>query len=162
LETESPLIIIGVGNTYRGDDALVIVVARQLSGRVPDDVAVHENFGEVAGMMELFEGAESVILVDAVSSGSEAGKVLRFDASREEIPADCFRYSTHAFSIPEAVGLARALGQLPRNVIIYGIEGKQFETGEGLSPEVEKALPELMEKITAEIETIQGTKDEVK
>ena len=38
--------------------------------------------------------------------------------------------------LPEAVALARELDRLPTRLIVYGIEGESFETGEGLSDPV--------------------------
>src|SRR3972149_4956307 len=42
--------------------------------------------------------------------------------------------STHSFGVETAVGLARALGTLPRNLVIPAIEGPDFEPGAPLSP----------------------------
>lgn len=44
----------------------------------------------------------------------------------------------------EAIELARTLKQLPAKLIIYGIEGKHFAFGMGLSPEVEQATAEVV------------------
>jgi hydrogenase maturation protease len=85
-------------------------------------------------------GAESAVVVDAVASGAEPGTLHRFDASAEPIPARVFRSSTHAFGVGEAIELARALGKLPRRVVVYGIEGASFAAGEGLSPAVAEAV----------------------
>lgn len=151
MKNNGKLTIIGVGNPYRGDDAVGIHIAHELINRIHNDIDIMINYGEVAAMMETFEKSDSVILVDAMCSGSEPGTVIRLDASRDEIPAESFSYSTHAFSIPEAVGLARVLGRLPRNVIVYGIEGKVFETGKGLSTEVEKAAGNVVCELLRDI-----------
>jgi hypothetical protein len=44
--------------------------------------------------------------------------------------------------VAEAIELARALGALSRSLVVYGIEGKNFAAGVGLSYEVEKAAGE--------------------
>jgi Ni,Fe-hydrogenase maturation factor len=36
--------------------------------------------------------------------------------------------------------------------VIYGVEAKCFKLGEGLSSEVEKALPQLVKQVMAELE----------
>ena len=147
-----PFVVIGIGNPHRGDDAVGIVVANRLKEVVPDGVEVYENFGEAAGIVELLGKAGAAILIDAVSSGADAGKVFRFDAAKEKIRTDCLRYSTHAFGVAEAIELARVLGQLPPKVIVFGIEGKGFEIGEGLSCEVEASVKDVVERILEEIE----------
>jgi hydrogenase maturation protease len=87
----------------------------------------------------------------AVHCGSKPGTIYRIDAHEKEIPRSLFHCSTHAFSVAEAVELARALGQLPQRLIIYGIEGKNFESGIGLSPEIETAAEETARRVKAEL-----------
>ena len=153
-ESDTTVLVIGVGNPYRGDDAVGLFIARQIWAKVPDNVEVHENFGEVSGLIELFKNAGTVIIVDAVSSGSEPGEIFRFDAALEKIPAHYFRFSTHAFGIAEVIELTRTLGLLPPKVIVYGIEGREFGIGEGLSPEVEGAAQKVLESIIQDIQDI--------
>jgi hypothetical protein len=49
------------------------------------------------------------------------------------------------------VELASTLGELPDEVIIFGIEGKRFTHGWGISPEVEQSIPALIKCILDEI-----------
>lgn len=145
-------LIIGVGNDYRGDDAVGLVVARRLRQQAPAGVAVREESGEGTALMEAWKNAAFVILIDAVHSGATPGTIHRFDARAAELPSDFFHYSTHAFSVAEAVELARALGQLPPRLIVYGIEGKNFAAGVGLAAEVETAAQEVAQRILKEVE----------
>lgn len=48
--------------------------------------------------------------------------------------------STHGLGVAEAIALGGALGRLPRRLVVIGIEGARFDAGEGLSPEVDRAL----------------------
>lgn len=150
---ENAWMIIGVGNEYRGDDAAGLIVARQLRQQLPDAIQVIEQSGEGAALMETWKNAAHVILIDAVQSGAAAGTVFRFEAHQQAIPTKFFHYSTHAFSVAEAVELARALNQLPERLIVYGIEGKNFNAGVGLSAEIEKVTPEVMDRTIREIQT---------
>ena len=144
-------LIIGLGNDYRSDDGVGRVVARRLRAESLDAVGILEETGEGAALIEAWRGADFVILVDAVHSGGEPGTIYRIDAQAEEIPRSFFHYSTHAFSLPEAVEMARALGQLPRRVVVYGIEGTNFASGIGLSPEIETAAEETAHRVKAEL-----------
>ena len=94
---------------------------------------------------------DRVVLLDAVSSGATPGTIHRFDAHTDTIPAKFYHYSTHAFSVAEAVELARTLNKLPQHLIVYGIEGKNFEAGVSLSAEVEKAVEQVIEKVVEEV-----------
>lgn len=141
--------VIGIGNDFRRDDAVGLVVARCLKALAPKDWEVCEASGEGTQLMELWKDSEAVILIDALNSGNTPGGIRRFEAHAETLPAQSFRYSTHAFSLGEAIELARALGQLPPRVIVFGIEGRDFSAGEGLSPEVEAAAATLSGEISA-------------
>lgn len=131
--------IIGVGNPDAGDDAAGPMVARRLGGR--------ETGGDVTELLELWSSADEVILVDAVRSGSPAGTIHRFDAGAGPLPERSFRGSTHALGVGDAIELARALGRLPRKLVVYGIEGRTFAPGEPMSPEVAAAVEELCTNI---------------
>jgi hydrogenase maturation protease len=126
-------------------------VARLLDGTLPEPVEVLEREGEPTSLIDSWEGAHAVWLVDAVSSGAEPGTVHRLDASEHELPAALFRASTHHLGLAEAVELARAVGRLPRRTIVYGIEGSSFETGEVLSDEVEAAAARVAEAVRKEV-----------
>jgi hydrogenase maturation protease len=151
---KSGTLIIGLGNEYRCDDAVGLVVARRLKEVAPEHVRVLEESRGGAALMESWKDADAVILIDAVHSGAKPGILHRLEAHRQPIPTGFFRCSTHAFSVAEAIELARALGQLPRCLIVYGIEAKTFEAGLGLSPEVEKAAQEVVERVLGDLQVL--------
>ena len=148
---EGRTLIIGLGNEYRGDDAVGLIVVRRLREAAPESVRVLEESGEGAALLESWQDADTVILIDAVHSGAKPGTIHRFDAHVQPIARKFFRFSTHAFGVAEAVELARALGRLPPRLIVYGVEGKTFEAGAGLSPEVEAAAQEVAERVLGEV-----------
>jgi hydrogenase maturation protease len=118
-------LIIGLGNDYRSDDAVRRVVARKLRAESLDSVDILEETGEGAALLDAWRGADFVILIDAVHSVGD-GAIYRIDANEQQIPRSFFHYSTHAFNVGEAVEMARALGQLSRRLVMYGIEGKNL------------------------------------
>jgi len=150
-KTTARVVVIGVGNPYRRDDAAGLVVAQRLRQKAPGHVTVIEQEGESTALLEVWKDARAVVLIDAVFSGAEAGTIHRLDAQAAAIPQELFRYSTHAVSVAEAIELARALGQLPPKLVVYGIEGKNFGAGLGLSPEVEGKVAELTERVLREL-----------
>jgi hydrogenase maturation protease len=150
----SKVLVIGIGNAYRHDDAAGLMVARRLKELPLSSCEVHEQVGEGTTLMDLWKRAERVVVIDAVQSGGVAGTVHRFNANVYQLPAPIFRDSTHAFGLIEAVELSRALKQLPCNLVIYGIEGQNFEAGTGLSPVVLGAVNDLVERLRQEIETM--------
>jgi hydrogenase maturation protease len=141
------MIVIGIGNPDRGDDGAGRMAALRLRAILPPAVAVAECDGDVAGLVDLFDGFSNVILVDACASGAPAGKVHRLEVSEAPLPTAAFNMSSHGFGLAEAIELARALGQLPPRCMVYAIEGETFETGAGLSGVVDRAIDRVVREI---------------
>ena len=148
----SRTVVIGIGNVLRGDDGAGVTVAERLRERAPDGVEVVACSEEPSRVMDAWEGADHVVLVDTVSSGAAPGMLHRFDAGDEAVPARTFRSSTHAIGIAETIELARALGRLPRRVRVYGVEAGSFATGEGLTAPVEAAVDAAVVRILADLQ----------
>ncbi|HEV8461166.1 MAG TPA: hydrogenase maturation protease [Gaiellaceae bacterium] len=150
-------VVIGVGNTYRGDDAAGLAAARELSELVPEGVLVLTTEQEPSRLLDAWAGANVAILVDAASSGDAPGAVKRFDASVDPIPAGVFRSSTHAFGVGDAIEMARALGTLPERVVVYAIEAERFELGAPLSPRAAVGVERVVEAVLEDIKEEQCT-----
>jgi hydrogenase maturation protease len=101
--------------------------------------------------MAMWEPNDHVVIIDAVRSGSSPGRIHRLDAHKESIPSEFFNYSTHAFSVAEAVEMSRALGTLPGRLVIYGIEGRSFAAGSELSQEVSGILDEVIDQVLTDL-----------
>ena len=144
-------LIIGVGNEYRHDDGVGAEVARRIEKLNLPQVRVLLHSGEGASLLEHFHEADLIIIIDAAQSESSPGTVHYFDAGNSPIPCDFFNYSTHAFSVAEAVELARALNKLPTRLLVYGIEGADFSAGIGLTEAVQISVSMVVERIVADI-----------
>ncbi|MEW6411679.1 MAG: hydrogenase maturation protease [Candidatus Zixiibacteriota bacterium] len=148
---KSGTLVIGIGNEYRGDDAVGLYVARKLSGFRLQSCAIKESPGEGTYLMHSWEGFEHVIIIDAVKSASKPGTIHRIDIPRQEIPSDWFPASSHLISLPEAIKLSQALGTLPASLVVYGIEGNLFDTGVKLTPPVKEAADSLIAALLNDI-----------
>jgi hydrogenase maturation protease len=147
-QADPPVLVIGVGNPDRGDDGAGIAVVRLLGGRVGPDVRLIEMPSNVSRLVDCWRPSDVVVLVDATASDAAPGTVRRFDATSTPLPARVFGgRSTHGFGVAEAVELARALGRLPRQLVVYGIEGARFGAETGLSAPVEAAAREVADAL---------------
>lgn len=139
--------IIGIGHLDRGDDAVGRLAAARLKDRVPSGIEVLETDGEAGKLLDLFQGADTVIVIDACVSGAKPGTVQRIDAVATAMPRWLGSASSHAIGLGESVELARALGQLPKRLIIYAVEAATFTLGAPLSKAVAAALESLPAQI---------------
>lgn len=133
-------LVFGIGNFYGCDDGVGLAVARYLKQKAPNDLTVMEKGGDCISLLDAWRNATTVILIDAVRSGARPGTVYRFYPHVEPVPLRFLHHSTHAISIGETIELARATKRLPACLVVYGIEGKHFHTGIGLTTEVEAAV----------------------
>jgi len=143
--------VIGVGNEYRGDDGVGLVVARGLLALTLPGVTVCEHDGEGLSLLETWQEAKTVILIDAVKSGALPGTILRIEAHLKPVPHQFFSYSSHSFSVAEAIELGRTLERLPAYLVIFAIEGQQFTLGSGLSESVSRAAERAVACVVSEL-----------
>jgi hydrogenase maturation protease len=131
-------LVIGLGNDWRHDDAAGLEVARRIGAT---------TVREPSRLLDAWSGAGTVVVVDAVRSGSAPGRIHRVDAVAAPLDPGVFGVSTHHLGLAEAIELARALGRLPPALLVYGIEGRDFTAGRGLSPEVGRAVGHVAEEL---------------
>jgi hydrogenase maturation protease len=153
---QSQQVVIGVGNTDRGDDGAGPLVVRTLANQLPVGVKVAELDGEVTSVLGRLQGADVAILVDACRCGAPAGTVLRFDVAVDSLPREGFAVSTHGVDVANALELARALGDLPAVCIVYGIEGQDFDPGAPVSAPVATAVHDVARRILADFTNLRA------
>jgi hydrogenase maturation protease len=151
-----PILVVGLGNAYRSDDVVGLLVARQIREFCLQGVEVIEGVADGTQLIASWAGRKAVFVVDCAISGAEAGYVHRFDGLAQPVPAGLFSvFSTHYFDVTRAVELARALDRLPDRLIIYGIEGSQFRHGTEIAPVVQKAAEEVARMIHQQIDELE-------
>jgi hydrogenase maturation protease len=146
------MVVIGIGNEFRGDDAAGLAAARLLRNSLSEDVHVIEQSGDGAALLDAVQDEDTVILLDAVQSGAPPGTVHRLCANRDRIPRRLFSHSTHSFGVAEAIALGQSLHSLPSSFLIYGIEGENFAFKVGLSDRVKEAV----KRVSREVANIAG------
>ncbi|MBT8227111.1 MAG: hydrogenase maturation protease [Dactylosporangium sp.] len=152
-------LLVGLGNRDRGDDAVgpmvAVLVAERLNalrdsaqrdgGDVPLVRVVEQE--DPAALLDLWAEVDLAVVVDAVRAGRAPGHilVLRTGAAADPLPAEPWaaagRQGTHALGLACAVELSRALGRLPPQLAIVGVEAEGFALGAELSPPVARAVP---------------------
>lgn len=152
--------VIGCGNPDAGDDAVGILAvegAREALESIPGVEVIAR--ASPLGVVHLLEGADAVIVVDAIrtpSGGRDPGALVRAESGPEGLPATLrSSLSSHGLGIAEVVGLAAAIGQAPQ-VVVHGVEAAEATAGAQLSAVVEAALPQLTALVVAEARLLAG------
>lgn len=129
-------VIVGVGNPDRGDDAVGWRVVELLEGSVESCVSA----GEPAALVEAFRDHDRVVIVDASLTGATPGTIAVGQPGAGASPGAT---SSHGLGVEAAIELGRALDVLPAELTIVAVEGRCFDHGSPLSPEVESAAQEV-------------------
>ncbi|WP_376791233.1 hydrogenase maturation protease [Thermoflexus sp.] len=143
-----PLVLIGLGNRMRRDDGVGLWVAQYFQAHgwpplkvfplgVPDPVA----------LAQAWAGAEIAWIVDAAVAEVPPGTILRIRG--EDLLTDRRErwLSTHGLALREAIIFARMLEASPSRMVVYGIVGRDFRYGEGLTPDVEASARRLIRRL---------------
>lgn len=140
----SDLLVVGVGNETRGDDAAGLLAARAVRALGLEGVHVEEH-GDLAGLAEAIGRHSDVLIVDAVVGGPP-GAVVDVDLQAMQQSAS----SSHGFDVREALALARALGS-GATVRVVGIAGGCFDAGAAPSEAVRRAAGDVAERIAEKL-----------
>ena len=124
--------IIGIGSPF-GDDAAGIEIARILTAAPPPNCEVIAADRPGVDLVEMLDGADAAILIDAVRSGAAPGTVHEFAFSElERCPVGFV--SSHDLDVIAAIQLAHVLGRAPRRGRVIGIEIGRESDGRKIRP----------------------------
>jgi hydrogenase maturation protease len=152
--------VIACGNPNAGDDGAGVLAVAAVRGRLESlpgvEVVAHASPLEV---VHLLEDADAVVVVDAIRTpdgGRAPGTLVRAEAGPDGLPAEIrSSLSSHGLGVAEAVGLAAAIGRVPR-VVVLGVEAQTSGLGEVLSGAVERGLPQLGDLVVDEVRDLLG------
>jgi hydrogenase maturation protease len=162
------ILIAGVGNKLRADDAFGVEVASRLMQMdLPEGVKVVETgIGGIALVQELQSGYDALVVVDAVDRGRPPGHVMliALDVPHVDDMEWGQRYDfladVHLATPERALIMSKALGVLPDNTIMVGCQPVDAETpGIPMSPEVQAACDVAVREILRHVSELTGQTD---
>jgi hydrogenase maturation protease len=141
-------IVIGVGNRDRGDDAAGPIVCDRLRVRRAADATLRLIVceGSILDLGLHWHPDDRVVIVDAMQPGTAPGSIVTFDATVEPLPTPG-AVSTHEIDVSVAVELARAIGRMPEQLLVIGIEAAQTVWGTPPSPQVDAAIDAVVDML---------------
>ena len=144
------VLVIGIGNDFRGDDGVGLAVAAEIANRQLHDVHVLTATGEPAAILEDWTGISLVVAVDAaMGEGSTAGTIRRWMPGDDTAPNVV---SSHALGLPQTFALGQALGRIPQRLVVFTVDVEDISHGVTLTPAVAAAVPAAVEAILAELQ----------
>lgn len=142
--------VLGIGNILLRDDGIGVRVVQKLEekGSLPG-VELVDGGTSTMDMLGLFLTCDRVIVVDSLRGSHPPGTVYRL--TPEQLGSyKGFNVSLHDVQVMDLTRISAMLGKTPE-VTIIGVEPKEIEESMDLSPELEAALPKLVELVEAEV-----------
>lgn len=141
------VLVAGIGNIFLGDDGFGVEVVKRMDGMsVPAGVKV-ADFG-IRGVhlsLELLDGYDALVLVDAMPMGEEPGTVAIFEPDVESVEANSM--DAHSMNPAVVLGLLTSMGGHVPHVVVVGCEPLTVEEGIGLSEPVTAAIAPAVETV---------------
>ncbi len=137
----SKTVILGIGNTLKGDDGAGPLVCEALAGKtcaeIIDAATVPENYIQPI----IKKNPQSLVIIDAVDFAGSVGEIKVFEP--EEL--NSLVISTHTLSPRIFIDMIRQ--DIAVEVYFIGIQPEQVTFGEGISPKVQSTIQQLIDTL---------------
>jgi len=159
--TVASALIVGIGSAH-GDDRVGWLVAdqiREFADRNHFELRIAKS---PADLLDWIQCDQQLVICDACHGLGQVGDLQKWLWPAPEI----FKVTmsgTHNLSLPTVLDLAKNLGRLPNEVVIWAIEGAIGQSTAAMSPEVLQAVPKLVSRITNDLNAgrpLRGPDDE--
>ena len=154
--TAPRVLLLGLGNDILTDDAIGLHVVRQLQPQLADhpNIEVRETTEMGLALLDFMTGYSAAVIVDSIQTGRAArGTVHEFDGPALQ---QLTGRTPHFLGVGETLALGRQLGlAMPEQVKIFAIEvGDPFTLSTDITPELESALPAIVDRIAAAVRSL--------
>ncbi len=146
------ILILGLGNILLKDEGVGVRVVERLLERyeLPEGVQALDGGSRGLALLNFLEGVSRLLIVDAVQAGKEPGTLIRLEG--DEIPAFLSpKVSPHQEGLADLLFAAKVVGLYPEEVVLWGVEPAEIETGLELTPLIASKVDELVDKVIEEL-----------
>lgn len=147
------VLVLGVGNPILSDDGIGIHVARELKKRRIPGIVVEELAASGLEFLDVVRGYDKVVIIDAIQTTNGKPGELHI-LEENDFERSIHGSSPHGINIATALALGRKLvpHEMPERVVFFAVEAQDLvNVSEKLTPEVEEALPRIVERIEKEL-----------
>lgn len=150
------ILVLGIGQSLRGDDAVGLETVRLWQSQCPLSAArVKVELSEMPGiaLLDSLVEMDAAILVDAVRYVSPVGTVIRL-GSDELASFTPESASSHGWGVAETLHLGYSLYPwlTKCKITLFGIVGRDFGLGAGLTTGVQLAMLKVVGMVETEIQ----------
>ncbi len=144
--------VVGVGNPWRGDDAIGWAVIDTLEGKIDAGAVLYKVQGSLFEIIDLLQMHEHLYLIDAWKADLPIGSWQRHDAKKCVFAKEGQPASSHGLGVAEAIAIAKNLDQMPASVVIYAVCAKEYGIGQKMDPQLKESIEHVAQAICKEVE----------
>lgn len=144
--SNSPILILGIGNYLMGDEGVGVHTALRLQEMaLPAQIEIVDGGTGGFHLLQYFEDHDTVILIDATLDGNAPGTIRLIEPRfAKDFPR---AMSTHDIGLRDMVSALQWMEKMPHiYLFVVSIETIQ-QQGIELTPAIENAMPLLLEKV---------------
>ncbi len=148
------ILVMGVGNILLRDEGVGVRAVRALEAMDwPGGVEFLDGGIFSQDFFHLYQGYAWLVVLDCVKAGDPPGTFHRLEEA-DLARASRSAVGVHDFGMLDSLTFAEVLGGSRPRLVVLGVEPGTIEYGDGLTPEVDAALPVLVEAAAREIRSI--------
>ncbi|MFZ1883798.1 MAG: HyaD/HybD family hydrogenase maturation endopeptidase [Rhodoplanes sp.] len=140
--------VVGLGNLILSDEGVGVHVMRRLAEAYsfPDDVALIDGGTSAIDLLDQLIDAEHIIFIDAAQTGGPPGSIVALEGARLPV---WFRerMSPHQIGLADLLATLSLMDHAPKSVTLIGIEPQSMELGTELTPKIDAAADQALEKV---------------
>ncbi len=137
--------VLGVGNVILSDEGFGVRVMEYLAANYefPDNTRLVDGGTLGIELTQYITGTKKLLILDSINSGGEKGRVFCF--KNDDVLAHFEdKLSAHEVGIKDVLALLKVTGKSPAEVAVIGTEPYDLNPGVGLSEEMLKLLPKVV------------------
>ena len=152
------ILVLGIGNVLLTDEGVGVRALKELERRYiyPENVELLDGGTAGIELLRHIRNRDYLIIIDAMKWNQKPGTVGRVEG--DDVPAAFrTRISPHQLGLSDLLAAAMLTDELPKNLVLFGVEPESLDIGLDLTETVEASLEKLTGAIIDELRSIDCT-----
>jgi hydrogenase maturation protease len=156
------LVVAGLGNTLRKDDAIGILVLESLISRGRKDGVDYFDYGIASfDLLHRIKDYDKALLIDGIEASLEYGELKTFKLEEAQYTVKSAMTSSHEIGLRDLFELCGKFDVKTR-IYVAGIQVKDVLFGEGLSEELGSKFDKISKEVDKFIDVLRDTRKSIR
>jgi hydrogenase maturation protease len=144
-------LVLGLGNLVHSDDGLGVHAIQDLTNdpRVPSGVVLMDGGTQGLSLLPHIFAYQRLLAIDAIDVGAKPGTLLRLEGKAVlDLPG---KASVHQLGFADLLAALNLLGDLPAEIVLFGVQPLSTEWTAQLTPPVQETLGPLLDAVIEQL-----------